>query len=224
MKPIFLFLIALLVFASACRKMDLRPKEMNCEITGELLVWESEKKVKIDPDAPPTIMVMEQKYYKPWSPYREPIYKTLVNKDGTFTINVELEKEGEYYLELAGFDVYGYYDMAPSSRVLYKKKQVLDYRLVAKSWVTPRFINQVNLPGDTFTYVYGIGSPQGSLPVFVGATDTIMPWVHSTWGGSLLDKSRHWVKANLTRDGVTRDTSIYYFVPPGDTSIVEIRY
>jgi hypothetical protein len=223
MKPIFLFLIALLVFASACRKMDLRPKKMNCEISGELLVWESEKKVKIDPDAPPTIMVMEQKYYKPWSPYREPIYKTLVNKDGTFTINVELEKEGEYYLELAGFDAGKYVDNAPSPRLIYKKSQVLDYRLVAFSWVTPRFINHVNLPGDTFQYYDGIGGKNWPDP-FVGYVDTIMPWIHLTWGGGILGKARHFAYGTLNRNGLERDTKIYYFVPPGDTSIVEIRY
>jgi len=220
----FAFLIALLVFASACGKMDLRPKEMNCEISGELLVWESEKKVTIDPDAPPTIRVMEQKYYKPWSPYRILVNETVVNKDGTFTFTAELKKEGEYYLELAGFEVYGYYDMAPSPRVLYRKNQVLDYRLVAKSWAIPRFINQVNLPGDTFTYFYGIGSPNGALPVFIGATDTVMTWVHETWGGGQLEKSKHFVSGTLVRNGVVNDTDIYYFVPPGDTSIVEIRY
>ncbi len=217
-------LLLLVVCLSACRKIDLRPKKMNCEITGELMVWESDKKVKIDPDALPTIMVMEQKYYKPWSPYREPIYKTVVNKDGTYTINVELEKEGEYYLELAGFDAGKYVDNAPSPRVIYKKKQVLDYRLVAFSWVTPRFINHVNLPGDTFTYVYGIGSPQGPLPVFVGATDTIMPWIHTTWGGGQLGQVKHFASCVLRRNGLRRDTNIYYFVPPGDTSIVVIRY
>ncbi len=217
------FLFVVLALTSACRKMDLRPKKMNCEITGELLVWESDKKVKIDPDALPTIMVMEQKYYKPWSPYREPIYKTVVNKDGTFTINVELEKEGEYYLELAGFDADLYRDFAPSPRVLYKKEQALYYQLVAVSWAVPRFINHANLPGDSFLYKYGIGGAYSSVP-FVGYCDTIMPWIYQTWGGSQIENSRQWVKGTLSRNGVTRDTNIYYFVPPGDTSVVVIRY
>ncbi len=224
MKPLQIVLCVMLLLGWSCKKSDELPDRMVCTIEGELLVWESDKKVEFDPDDPPVIYLMEQRYYKPWSPYRVPLHSVTVNAQGRFSMEFELEKEGEYYLEIEGFNENLYYDMAPSPELLYQKKQSIDYRLVAKSWAIPRFINEVNLPGDTFSYVSGIGQQTWPLLVLVGETDTTMPWIHQTWGGSAIKNTRHFVSGQLIRSGLARDTNIYFFVPPGDTSIVEIRY
>ncbi len=219
-----LLLLVVLLPGWSCKKSDELPDRMVCTIEGELLVWESDKKVEFDPGDPPVICLMEQRYYKPWSSYRVPLHSVTVNAQGRFSMEFELEKEGEYYLEIEGFNQTWYVDNAPSPRVLYQEKQVLDYRLVAFSWVTPRFINSKNFFDDTLIYVHGIGINQGPLPVFVGPTDTIMPWIHTTWGGGQIGQLRHFASCRLIRSGISVDTNIYYFVPPGDTSIVEIRY
>jgi hypothetical protein len=116
-----------------------------------------------------------------------------------------------------------YLDFETSKKVQYLKNQVLDVPLVAKSWIKPRFINQTNLSGDTFMYVYGAGGVAWDHPVG-GYLDTTMSWYHTTWGGSVFGQSKHYIAASLIRNGIERDTKIYYFVPPGDTSVITIRY
>jgi hypothetical protein len=65
------------------------------------------------------------------------------------------------------------------------------------------------------------------LPLY-GKVDSLAPWIHKTWsgykqyGGAVPET--HKVEAKLTRNGVTIDTVIPYFVPPFDTTVVEIRY
>jgi len=222
MKPLsVVFFIVLLIFLG-CRKQEGVSDSMDCVIEGELLVWESEKKVSFDPGKPPVIILEEQRYYKPWSSYRVPLASTAVDSEGRFRMEYKLEKDAEYFLNVAGFHPEKYWNKS-QPQLQYSKTQKMDYRLVAVSWAIPRFINQTDLPGDTFLYKHGIGGTDWPSP-FVGYIDTIMPWIYKTWGGSQIDKTRHWVNAILTRNGITRDTTIYYFVPPGDTSIVEIRY
>jgi hypothetical protein len=222
MMPLFVMLIALL--ATSCIKFgDELPDAMDCEITGKLTIWESDKPFTFDPAQPPTVMLMEQRYYTPWSPYRVPLFKQVVNGKGSYEFNYRLEKEKEYYLEVAGYDTYLYLDFAPDPKVLYQKAQKLDVPVVAKSWATPRFINQINLPGDTFKYSSGMGN-YFNVDLLIGEVDTVIQWVHTTWGGSQIGNSKHFVSAKLIRNGLERDTKIYYFVPPGDTSVITIRY
>jgi hypothetical protein len=103
----------------------------------------------------------------------------------------------------------------------------------AISWARPRFINtNPNYNNqDKFQYFRGIGgggqSPNN--PIFTGQTDTTMNWIHKTWSGKQTFgrsgiSNSHYVEAKLTRNGIQIDTIIPYFVPPFDTSIVEIRY
>jgi hypothetical protein len=223
MKPMIFVVLCTTILCWGCRKQEGLSDRMDCVITGELLVWESDKKVSFDGGKPPVIILEEQRYYKPWSSYRVPLTSSAVDSEGRFRIEYEMVEEGEYYLNVAGYHPEKYWNKS-QPRLQYRQNQNMDYRLVAISWVKPRFINEVNLTGDIFVYKYGIGDPPGWFPIFTGETDTLMPWVHQTWGGSKLGQIEHFVSGLLTRNGLERDTKIYYFVPPGDTSIVEIRY
>jgi len=100
----------------------------------------------------------------------------------------------------------------------------LNLYCLAKSWVRHRLINT---NPDTNNSDYLIVSEWGvSLK---GPTDTLMPWIHKTWRrtykyGVQMPAAAHSVNAKLTRNGITRDTSIIFTVPPFDTTVVEIRY
>jgi len=227
MKPLmylYLCLMWMAFLATSCLKSgDGLPDAMDCKITGKLTIWESDKPFVFDPAHPPTVMLMEQRYYTPWSPYRVPLLKQVVNSKGSYEFNYRLEKEKEYFLEMVGYDPSKYLDFALSSKVQYLKIQQLDVPVVAKAWVIPRFVNQTNQPGDSFLYSYGIGGGAWLNPV-AGKIDSIMPWVFNTWGGSKIGSTEHYIKAHLFRNGIQRDTKIYYFAPPGDTSVITIRY
>ncbi|OIP00043.1 MAG: hypothetical protein AUJ98_09265 [Bacteroidetes bacterium CG2_30_33_31] len=110
-------------------------------------------------------------------------------------------------------------------------------------WYYKRFINSnINfnnqdvfkvISGSTNSYVITDSSFLYNSYVFNGSTDSIIQGVlYKTWGGTYRfgfdcndwSVNRHYVSGKLTRDGVTRDTIIYYSVLPFDTTIVEIRY
>jgi hypothetical protein len=226
MKPLMsLFMILITLLAASCGKEgeEELPDAMDCLITGKLRTWESDKPVWFDPAQPPTVMLMEQRYYTPWSPYRVPLQKLLVNSKGEYEFLHRLEREKEYYLEITGYDTEKYLDFNTSQKVQFRKLQKIDIPVVAKSWISPRFINQTNLPGDSFQYFYGAGGVGWSYLVG-GKLDSTMVWKHATWGGSKIGSMDHHVKARLIRNGTDKDTTIYYSVPPGDTSVITIRY
>ena len=105
---------------------------------------------------------------------------------------------------------------------------------LAKSWVRPRFINTNPDPNnvDVFEYRGGIGTlVQHEMgPYLHGNTDSLFSnALFKTWSGTYKYGVHspgwaHTVDARLTRNGVTRDTSIIYTVPPFDTTLVEIWY
>lgn len=215
-------MLALMVVALSCRKDEDYPDTMMCEIIGQVQVRDLNIPAYIDPQNRPTVVLLERYYHKPWSTSMITMLKTVVDSNGWYMFTAELKKGGEYCLDIGNYDTSKYCNLV-NPWLEYKPKQTLHYPLVAISWAIPRFINHINMPNDTFKYVHGIGII-GSLPIFVGPTDTIMPWIHRTWGGTQIGESKHYASGYLTRNGIERDTKIYYSVPPGDTSIIEIRY
>jgi len=227
MKPRILFfcLMWMAFLATSCLKFgdkDPLPDSMQCEITGQLRIRDLDVPAVIDPNHRPTVMLMEQRYYTPWSPYRVVLQKCVVDKNGYYRFEITLQKDVSYCLEVVDFDTSKYLNMV-TPWLAYQKKQTVHYPLVGVSWAIPRFVNETNIIGDTFKYSSGIGY-QGIVAPFVGYVDTIMPWVFKTWGGKQVGKIDHFVSAKLIRNGIERDTKIYYFVPPCDTSVITIRY
>jgi hypothetical protein len=223
LMPLFVMLIAL--FATSCIKFgekDPLPNTMACEISGQLRIRDLDMPAIIDPNHRPTVMLMEQKYYTPWSPYREVLQKCVVDKNGYYRFEITLKKDVSYCLEVVDIDTSKYLNMV-TPWLAYQKLQTVHYPLVGVSWAIPRFVNQTNLPGDSFQYGYGIGG-SGWMSLMPGKIDTVMPWIHKTWGGSQIGSMDHYIKARLIRNGIERDTKIYYFVPPCDTSVITIRY
>jgi len=181
------------------------------------------------------------------SGYRE-FAKTKVDEYGKFSFQEDLKNNELYFLGVENLDTtvyweldhYGWWNMAYNGdmNVIDPGKDNSKFLYIsAKSWVRPRFINtntDVNNQ-DVFKYVYGLKCDNcnsgGLPPVFYGSTDSLLAWIGKTWSGQYatgyadgIYQRYHYVEGKLTRNGITRDTNIFYYVPPFDTSIVEIRY
>lgn len=226
MKTPLLVIVGSALLLFSCIKEQVTP--VTSEIEGQLLIWDAETPVVFDPDNPPMIELYELEYVhsgdviQPSQTSKRRIAEVAVDADGFYYFKTDLNPDVEYFLNAFNFDTSRFFNMI-NHRVRYEEKQTLNTHLVAVSWVTPRFINQTNLPGDTFTYISGIGGDHWIAPL-TGASDTTMSWFYRTWGGMEVVSKRHLVYGTLSRNGVSRDTTIYYYVPPGDTSIVEIRW
>lgn len=212
-----------MVVALSCRKDEDYPDTMMCEIIGQVQVRDLNIPAYIDPQNRPTVVLLERYYHKPWSTSMITMLKTVVDSNGWYMFTAELTKGGEYCLDIGSHDTSRYLNMV-NPWLEYKPKQTVHYPLVAISWAIPRFINDKNLPDDTFKYITGIGNAPFIYPILIGPADTIMPWIYRTWGGTKVAQLDHYASGFLTRNGIERDTKIYYSVPPGDTSIIEIRY
>lgn len=226
MKARLFVLSCLVLFAFSCRKEA--DDTMLCEISGRILVWDVENPAQINPAALPSVELYKLKLISAGDPMQPPktvkerITEVPVGSDGRFIIEHDLKKGVEYFITVINHDTNKYLNII-SSKVEWEKSQTVNAYLAAVSWVKPRFINQTNLPGDTFTYISGIGGG-GWIAPFIGPTDTIVPWLFKTWGGTQINDMRHSVGGILSRNGISRDTLIFYSVPPGDTSLVEIRW
>jgi hypothetical protein len=166
---------------------------------------------------------------------------------------LELNERNTYFVGYRGLDTTIYFP-SPYSWAFHDETKRFNYISVgtsnninlpclAKSWVRPRFINTNPDPdnNDVFdTQDDNIGPNQYSvlladinivnqfLPLY-GKVDSLAPWIHKTWSGTYkygvqMPAAAHSVNAKLTRNGITRDTSIIFTVPPFDTTVVEIRY
>ena len=177
------------------------------------------------------------------------IARTTVDDNAGFSFDLELYEQDEYFIGFIGLDETKYYthdvswwdgdmDYYP---VTPGTSNIIRPEALAISWVRPRFINTNPDPNnqDAFEYYEGPGplstdsilSSIGNIQQFFplnGSIDTLAPWIHKTWSGQTqyggANQMKHEVEAKLTRNGITRDTIIPYFVPPFDTTIVEIRY
>jgi hypothetical protein len=186
------------------------------------------------------------------SGYRE-FAKTTVDEYGKFSFQEDLKNNELYFLGVEGLDTsiyweldhYGWWNMAyngdmnvidpgkDNSKILY---------ISAKSWIRPRFINTnpKSNNNDYFKYLGGLSTIFSIIdtsynPIngiyFIGPVDSLLSTIHKTWSGQYATgyadgiwQRYHHVEGKLTRNGITRDTNIFYFVPPFDTTIVEIRY
>jgi len=175
-----------------------------------------------------------------------------VDDNANYTMEVEIYENDEYYLGFYNLDETYYYDISSSASSWYYVKfypvtpgafNSINLYGNAKSWIRPRFINtNPDLNNvDVFDVIGGDVGPFSSDYFLVdisliqhfypikGQVDTLAPWIHSTWGGEYsynIHKpgKAHKVEGKLTRNGVTTDVEIQYFVPPFDTSIVVIEY
>ena len=170
------------------------------------------------------------------------IARTTVDDNAGFSFDLELYEQDEYFIGFIGLDEtkyythdvswwdgdMDYYPVTPGS------SNIIRPEALAISWVRPRFINTNPDPNnqDVFRYIAGMDCdnciPGNTPPVLSGDTDTLLYWIGETWSGQTqyggANQMKHEVEAKLTRKGITRDTVIPYFVPPFDTTIVEIRY
>lgn len=173
------------------------------------------------------------------------VERTTVDNNAQFSFSIELYENDEYFIGFTGMDKSKYYDHHEEWRgsenyypIIPGKNNTVNPKPLAISFVRPRFINtnpnQNNQ--DKFYYTEGpgplstdilltsISNIQQFFPL-IGNIDTLAPWIHKTWSGQTGDNNlKHQIEGKLTRNGVTIDTVIPYFVPPFDTTVVEIKY
>jgi hypothetical protein len=226
MKTTLMFCLAIMLAFVACNKED---KDLKvCEVSGRITVWGLDAPAVISPTDFPRVELYEMKSLStgdPWNPdltYKVPLALTAVNASGEYSLSVELEKEGKYFIEVIRFDTALYFGSKPVS-VQFKENQTVNPEVVARAWVTPRFVNPMYQPGDTFVYLYGIGGSFAAPPAITSA-DATMPWMFSTWGGPEYDKNSREVRGRIVRQGVATDTVIKYFIAPGATAVVDINW
>lgn len=164
------------------------------------------------------------------------VERTTVDNNAQFSFSIELYENDEYFIGFTGMDKSKYYDHHEEWRgeenyypIIPGKNNTVNPKPLAISWVRPRFINANPDPNnnDVFDYGGGIGGPGSGIIInnFQGNYDSIMPWVYETWSGQTgFNNLKHQIEGKLTRNGVTIDTVIPYFVPPFDTTVVEIKY
>ncbi len=219
-------LMSVLMFLLSCNKES--NESMVCKVSGKLMVRGLNVPATFSADNPPLIELYELKYlntgdiFTPSYPYKVPVAVMSLKPDASYHCEVTLERDGEYFLAVSGYDT-GLYITGIDKMVKYTAEQTLHAEVLARSWVIPRFINSKNIPGDTFFYHGGIGGSFMTWPV-ITVSDTLMPWVFETWGGPPFGEMTHKVKGEIYRQGIKRDTTIQYLVPPADTSIVDILW
>ena len=216
-------------------------------ITGTLLTNGTNDKIKMSVELDrPQVKLYEQTdgidIYP--SGYKE-IASVTVDNNAKYSFSLELNNQNTYFIGFRNLDT-SIYIPSPDSWSVHDETKRFNYitpgisntinlYCLAKGWVQPRFINTNNDISNNDIFRYAGGFPcdncgsAGLPPVFYGNKDSILTWVGRTWSGTYKygvnhSSYAHQVYGTLTRNGVTRDTSIIYTVPPFDTTIVEIRY
>lgn len=247
MKTRFILVLVLgMILSFSCEK----DKAISTSISGQLRTNGTEDVIKMSVEISRPVVVLYERTDQvgyTGSGYKV-LAKTTVDANGTYSFKEDLKEDELYFLGVENLDTTIYWEIDHSAwwNMAYND----DYNVIdpgednkrilyisAKSWVRPRFINTntdiSNL--DVFQYVFGLKCDNcnsgGLPPVFYGATDSLLPWLGKTWSGKYATgyndgtyQRYHYVEGKLTRNGITRDTNIFYYVPPFDTSIVEIRY
>jgi len=199
-----------------------------CEMNGKVMVWGLGAPAVFPASDPLRVELYQMKELvtadplNPSLPYKVPLALVTVNPDGAFSFSVELEKDGQYFIDVSHFDT-AVYVTTKAVPVHYKDVQTVNAEVVARAWATPRFVNPFCQPGDTFVYLYGIGG-SFSNPPSITTPDTMMSWIFPTWGGPEYSTSIREVRGRLIRQGEEKDTVIKYFIAPGETSVVEINW
>ncbi|MFO7722912.1 MAG: hypothetical protein R6V49_06780 [Bacteroidales bacterium] len=226
MRTQFLFCLVFMMTIMSCNKDDKDARV--CEMNGKVMVWGLGAPAIFPAGDPPGVELYQMKELvtddplNPSLPYKVPVAFATVNPDGEFSFSAELEKNGQYFIDVSHFDT-AVYVKSKAVPVQYKDVQTVNAEVVARSWVTPRFSNPSCQPGDTFVYLYGIGG-NFSNPPLITTSDTTMSWTYTTWGGPEYGAFSREVRGKLIRQGVETDTTIKYFIAPGATSVVEINW
>lgn len=250
MKKVAIVILVLAVaFSYSCAKEG---KKVKTTISGTLLTNGTNDKIKMTVEIErPTVKLYEQKQYDAYD-YKE-IASVVVDQNARYSFEMDLHEYNTYFIGFRNLDT-TIYIPAPYSWSIHDELHRFNYittgtsndinlYCLAKSWARPRFINTNPDPNNNDVFDIkddNIGPNQYSvlladinvvnqfLPLH-GKVDSLAPWIHKTWSGTYKygvqqPSFTHKVNGKLTRNGVTRDTSIIYTVPPFFTSVVEIRY
>ena len=246
MKKIALFIIFIaLALSYSCKKED---KTVSTSIQGTLIVNGTNDPIKISKELKKPTILLYHRYGGTFmgGPAWDEVARTKADDNANFSFNEDLISGDEYFLVYTDCNPDLYHGNINSYNITYfpvisGQSNTIKLYVLAYSWVRPRFINSNPDPDnlDVFKVVSGLppivyidpNIPSGSL-IFHGAIDTTLGSIHKTWSGTNhygIPKGHngyypHEVYGRLTRNGVTRDTSIIYTVPAYDTSVVIIRY
>lgn len=226
MRSKLLLLLLPLVFIISCKKKEYNYIESS--ISGQILVFGLYTPIEISKNAIPKVELYASvpqgggDIFFPVPDKEYVIASQRVNDQGEFNFNILLDKNVKYFLRILDFDTTLYVGAFPAE-IKPMTKLTIYIGIIPISWVIPHFYSNTANPGDTFYYLGGIGGWLFDYP-FPGITDTIMPWVHRTWGGEFEGAVKHHVQGRISRQGVIKDTSIYYFVPYADTTVVKIEW
>jgi hypothetical protein len=253
MKKIAIFIVILgMALSYSCKKDE--NKLVNTIFKGQLVLNGTDEPIEISNEQPrPKVAIYGEKKDKDnditigGAPAAELIASVEVDEEGKFYLEADLYENDEYTFGVLDIDKSKYlYSVEVDavwpirSGLLLLKPGEVNVRniyVTAAGWVRPRFINSNSDLNnqDVFDYGGGIGSLVSHQfgPYLYGNVDsTFSNAIFQTWGGTYMDGygegnpmyNRHYVSAKITRNGVTRDTTIFYSVPPFDTTVVEIRY
>jgi len=236
MKKIAIVILVLgIALSYSCKKEE--GKEVSTTIMGQLRTNGTQDPIKVSVEIDNPIVtiyhVIDQVGYTSTS--FEKVSSTTVDDDGNFSITLDLNSMGAYFWGVSNIDETVYYSDEPPStwwawfyntgnnKITPGSTNNPIIYIGALSYVRYRMINLNTIPNnDIFNCpTWGVS--------FTGPTDSILTWIHKTWSGTyrngVVDNNvAHKVNGSITRNGVTRDTSIIYTVPPFDTTVVEIRY
>ena len=249
MKKIGIIILVLgIAFSYSCKK----DKKVQTSISGTLITNGTNDPIRLNTELPNPIVILFHVTFSSGGiiageDVATEVARTTIDNNANFSFDIDLYEDDEYFLGFSGLDKSKYYDMGEEWKGSQKFFPItpgisntgVKIYVSAHSYIRPRFINTNPDPNnnDVFQYISGLptnivyvdpNQPTGSL-IFHGLTDTILSSIHKTWSGDKIFgtnslSNTHHVKGKLTRNGVTIDTIIPYFVPPFDTSIVEIRY
>jgi len=230
-----------MTFSYSCQKEG---KEIITTINGQLRTNGTENVIKdINGLQKPRVTIYHRLDIK--SSYEvgfEEVAHTTINEYGDFSITIDLRSQGDYFIGISELNKSLYFEYL----AIEWRKYCIDDNSIEKisvggdnnyiiyidpiSYVKPRFINTNpdtnNL--DVFKCFNGFSCDTCSYndlrPIFYGHIDSTLTWIGKTWGGTESYKGLHKMDAQLTRNNITKDTSIFFSVLPFDTTIIEIRY
>jgi hypothetical protein len=247
MKKIAILLIAFTIaFSYSCKKEG---KEVSTTISGQVRTNGTQDAIKMNEElSQPVVDIYHYHYANGGVGAGSGFNKegsTTIDNNGNFAITLDLIDGDKYFYGVSNLDTSVYLESEPSDwHGVYNDNQYNDISpgqtnikniyINAKAWIRPRFINTNTDPNnnDVFEYRGGIGSLVQHVmgPYLHGSVDTTFSSsLFKTWSGTyrtgvVNNYLSHKVYGKLTRNGVTRDTSIIYTAPPFDTTVVEIRY
>ena len=227
MKKLWYVGLMVVMCLISCLKND--DISFEARVDGQLLIHGTDKPGVFPYGGRPMVELYELVYGKtgdlltPTPTWERPIDSAMVDGNGKFHLSGVFKSGGVYYVRVKDYDTI-VYRSALKKRLTLQYEQTVFPEMIARAWVTPRFVNVTNHPGDSFFYWDGIGSKEYH-PAFVGSVDTVMNWLYETWGGPEVSAyNQHKVGGRLYRLGRVVDTIIYYVVPPYDTTVVTIAW